>query len=114
MLPRPKTNSVISSIKPALTGTIGGMSEAKFARVAVPVPLFGLFDYRLEKHQQSVAIGCRVEVSFGRKSLVGLVMETCQNSQLAANKIKAIGKVIDETPVLPKQQLKLQIGRAHV
>ena len=83
------------------------MSEVKFARVAVPVPLFGLFDYSLENHPQSVSPGCRVEVSFGRKSLTGLVMEISQTSHLPANKIKAIDRVIDETPVLPEVQLKL-------
>ena len=83
------------------------MSEATYARVAVPVPLYGLFDYRLEKHHRPVSVGCRVQVPFGRKSLTGLVIALSPSSSFAADKIKVIDKVIDEQPVLPEPQLKL-------
>lgn len=60
-------------------------------RIAVPVYLYDCFDYEVSAEQyQTIHIGCRVLVSFGRQNLVGIVLE----------------KIAPETPLDPKIKLK--------
>jgi len=66
-------------------------------RVALPVPLPTLFDYAAG--DIAVEVGCRVRVPFGRRSLVGIVVE--QATQTAEpDRLKAIDAVLDEAPLL--------------
>jgi len=45
-------------------------------QVAVPVPLFELFDYTLPADTRVPTAGCRVRVPFGSRELIGIVMQT--------------------------------------
>lgn len=74
-------------------------------QVAVPTPLHGVFDYRRAPETQ-LAPGCRVRVPFGRRQLVGIVMGA-DDSELPANKLRAHGEVLDESPLLPADVLAL-------
>ena len=66
-------------------------------RVALPVPLPTLFDYAAGDAR--VEVGCRVHVPFGRRWLVGIVVE--QATQTAEpDRLKAIDAVLDEAPLL--------------
>jgi len=75
-------------------------------RVALDMPLSTLFDYVLT---DGVAVmpGQRVIVPFGRKQVVGVVMECAANSELAAERIKPVVRVLDEIPPLPAELLTL-------
>ncbi|TAL77919.1 MAG: primosomal protein N' [Burkholderiaceae bacterium] len=64
-------------------------------RVALDVPLAGLFDYRAS---QPVAPGTRVIVPFGRRRLVGVVVETPDVPEFDAEQVREIDQVLDDTP----------------
>ena len=70
-------------------------------RVALPVPLPGLFDYLPPPGVQAAAewIGCRVQVPFGARSLVGVVAETGP-LQAAAETLKQVDARLDAQPLL--------------
>ncbi|MDE2310126.1 MAG: primosomal protein N', partial [Betaproteobacteria bacterium] len=74
-------------------------------RVALDVPLATLFDYVLA---DGIAVpGQRVIVPFGRKQVIGVVMECAADSDLAAERIKPVVRVLDEIPPLPAELLTL-------
>lgn len=75
-------------------------------RVALDVPLATLFDYALPPGLE-VKVGQRVLVPFGRKQMVGVVMQCALDSDLAASRIKPIVQVLDEIPPLTKDVLAL-------
>ncbi|MBI3902405.1 MAG: primosomal protein N' [Nitrosomonadales bacterium] len=75
-------------------------------RVALDVPLSTLFDYVLADGI-SVVAGQRVLVPFGRKQVVGVVMECAADSGLSAERIKSVVRVPDEIPPLPDELLTL-------
>ena len=75
-------------------------------RVALDVPLSTLFDYTLA-HDMAVVPGQRVIVPFGRKQMVGVVMECAVDSDLAAARIKQVVQVLEEVPPLPDELLTL-------
>jgi primosomal protein N' (replication factor Y) len=75
-------------------------------RVALDMPLSTLFDYVLADGIV-VALGQRVIVPFGRKQVVGVVMECATDSELATERIKAVVQVLDEIPPLPAELLTL-------
>ena len=73
------------------------------ARIALDVPLPTLFDYTAE----NVAVGQRVLVPFGRKQVVGVVMECAADSDLAAERVKPVTRVLDDAPPLPAELLAM-------
>jgi primosomal protein N' (replication factor Y) len=75
-------------------------------RVALDMPLSILFDYVLA---DGIAVmpGQRVIVPFGRKQVVGVVMECAADSELATERIKPVVRVLDEIPPLPAELLTL-------
>ena len=76
-------------------------------RVAVNVPLSRLFDYLAPAGGPLPAAGCRVVVPFGRRRLVGLVLEVVGESELPVSKLKRIVEVLDPRPLLGTAELRL-------
>jgi len=76
-------------------------------RVAIPTPLRRLFDYLPAKGSGLPVAGSRVRVNFGRREVIGVVIEVSDCSDLAHNKLKTISEVLDTTPVLETSILKL-------
>lgn len=76
-------------------------------QVALPVPLFGLFDYLYEAPTCPATPGCRVRVPFGKRALTGVVVAIQENSEIAAHKLKSIEAILDQEPLLEKAQLTL-------
>ena len=72
----------------------------RIVRVAVPVPLFRLFDYLLQPAQATPAPGCRVRVPFAGRTLTGVVLECPGQSDLPAGQLKPVAAVLDRTPLL--------------
>ena len=70
-------------------------------RVALPVPLHAVFDYR---HPVVLAPGCRVLVPFGSREVVGVVVGTSDASEVDPARLKPVVRVLDETP-LPTAEL---------
>lgn len=67
----------------------------RIIRVAVPVPLRGGFDFILPDSMDVTEIGVRVLVPFGRRKLVGVVMELDTVPQVDASRLKSVLEVLD-------------------
>ena len=78
---------------------------AKFLRVAVPSPLYRSFDYR--HPDRPVTPGSRVRVPFGRGQRIAVALESCDNSPVAADRLRSVLEVLDEQPVLPDELMTL-------
>ncbi len=87
-------------------------------QVALPVPLYRVFDYSLPANANALpntiptsipSIGSRVEVSFGRQTLIGIVVAHISeaDSSVPLNKLKPINKCLDAEPILDERMLKL-------
>jgi primosomal protein N' (replication factor Y) len=72
------------------------MSHHTILRVALPVPLPQLFDYLQAPEGPRADVGCRVVVPFGRRKLVGLVAESCAESELAPDRLLPLSEVLDD------------------
>lgn len=79
------------------------MSAKKTLQIALPVPLPGCFDY-LYPGTTPPPRGSRVQVPFGRRTLVGLVHGHGHSEH---PKLKAIQRVLDDSPVLPEELYRL-------
>ncbi len=83
-------------------------NPATIAAVALPTRVANLFDYRIDTAQAGrLRPGCRVEVTFGQRRLIGVVVTLKSASDHPANKLKPIRRVIDDEPVLPTPLLQL-------
>lgn len=82
-------------------------------QVALPVPLYRLFDYSLSDSALDTsalpAIGSRVEVPFARQTLIGIVIAhmPMADSTIPINKLKPIICSVDDEPILNTQMLAL-------
>src|SRR5580698_11901 len=85
------------------------MPHARFLRVAVPSPLHGDFDYLPPPgvDVSALAPGVRLKLPFGRREVVGVLLETSAEPQVAEMKLKAAKRLLDETPVIPADMLAL-------
>jgi primosomal protein N' (replication factor Y) len=77
----------------------------KFVRVAIPGPFNSLFDYYALN--TTIAVGARVSIPFGGRKLIGIVMEIANSSDVPKEKIKFILGVLDETPLISKELMRL-------
>ncbi|HEU0283006.1 MAG TPA: primosomal protein N' [Gallionella sp.] len=75
-------------------------------RVALDVPLPTLFDYTVAEGI-SVAIGQRVTVPFGRRQMVGVVMECVATTDVAPERIKPVKLVLYDSVPLSLELLDL-------
>ena len=82
-------------------------------RVAVPTPLRRTFDYIFpEKLKTKLEgdlplVGSRVTVEFGRRTLVALIIEVTDRSDIALEKLKPVNDILDLSPILSPDLLKL-------
>ena len=75
-------------------------------RVAVDVPLPTLFDYTVAEGI-AVAIGQRVIVPFGRRQMVGVVMECVATTEMSRERIKPVVQVLHDSAPLSSGLLDL-------
>jgi len=75
-------------------------------RVALDVPLPKLFDYRAEDASRA-DIGCRVLVPFGKKRLVGLIVELATDSEVPASRLRAAERILREVVPLKREWMEL-------
>lgn len=78
-------------------------------QVALSVPLYRVFDYSVPADFALPKIGSRVEVSFGRQTLIGIVVahRARIDSDVPVNKLKAITRCLDDEPIVDSPLLKL-------
>ena len=76
-------------------------------RVAVNTPVNKLFDYLPPGDGGHVETGMRVRVPFGKRKLVGVVVNTSDGTDVPTSKLKQAAEVIDTEPLLNPQLLEL-------
>lgn len=74
------------------------------ARIALDVPLPVLFDYVAEGE---IHVGDRVIVPFGRRRVVGVVLERATSSELPRERLRPIERVLQDAEPLPGEWLEL-------
>lgn len=85
-------------------------------RVAVPVHLYDCFDYKLSAEQyQQAHIGARVAISFGRRHLIGVIVENIPTDVPlnSSFQLKAIDALLDDRAILNEQVLSLLTWSAN-
>jgi primosomal protein N' (replication factor Y) len=85
------------------------------ALVAVPVPLGQAFTYRVpEELREKVVPGARVLCEFGRRSVLGVVLEVGSGPlDFDEKKLKPVGAIVDSEPVLSKELLAFLVELAR-
>ena len=78
----------------------------QIVRVALDIPLSTLFDYTVDEGV-AVAIGQRVIVPFGRRQMVGVVMECVAATEMAPERIKPMKQVLHDSVPLSAGLLDL-------
>ena len=78
-------------------------------RIAIPTPLRRCFDYLPPKQTTEETVlhikpGMRVVVPFGRSQKVGVILEVCESTTVARDKLKRVHEVLDEEPVFAVAQ----------
>jgi primosomal protein N' (replication factor Y) len=83
-----------------------GERETAVARVALPVPIDRLFDYRVPEALAASALpGSRATLRFGGRPMTGVVVERVEASQIPEDErhtgqLSPLGKILDDTPAL--------------
>ena len=78
----------------------------KIVRVGFDVPLDRLFDYRCDDARES-DIGARVLAPFGKRSMVGVILEITDTSSVAIARLKPITKMLREAPGFSPDDIQL-------
>ena len=97
-----------------------GAKKQGVVRVALPVPLDRLFDYRVPaSHGLEVEPGTRVRVQFGGQQLIGLVVpgdwqtEEDEASAGAPRDLVSISAVVDQEPAVGVEMMRLLADAAR-
>lgn len=87
------------------------VSHKTIVRVAVPSPPRRLFDYKVKDNcafvPNSLVAGMRVSVPFGRRQIIGIIIEITNHSDIAPEKLKDVTDFVDDQPILSGRLLKL-------
>ncbi|HEB86463.1 MAG TPA: primosomal protein N' [Gammaproteobacteria bacterium] len=77
--------------------------------MAIPGPLRRIFDYLPPSGCTSAQLqpGLRLRVPFGRRVLVGVLLEVADHSELAPQKLRRAEALLDSRPILPQELLAL-------
>ena len=75
-------------------------------RVALDVPVNTLFDY-IAPSATTQHIGVRVQVPFGRKMVIGVIVEVTTDSSFSKGKLRSAKYIFNDIPPLPKALLDL-------
>ena len=84
------------------------MSQTPILRIAIPSPLRRSFDY-LPPEQGGAGLqpGIRIRVPFGKRIVIGVLLELAKESAVPAQRLKRVIEVLDKEPVLPSDLLAL-------
>ena len=78
-------------------------------RLALPSPLRRLFDYKAPAHTAQTVFtpGMRLRVPFGRREMIGILVEVVSHSEVPADKLKPAIALLDPVSPLPPALFKL-------
>jgi primosomal protein N' (replication factor Y) len=74
--------------------------------VGLDVPRAQTFDYLADDHDH-IRVGERVLVPFGKRHVVGVVLEITESSDIPAERLKSVARVLRDMPALSHQDLRL-------
>jgi primosomal protein N' (replication factor Y) len=74
-------------------------------RVALDIPLHRAFDYLAAEASQA-DVGCRVRVPFGRRSVMGVIVDLPEDSDYSPEQLKSVEAILPE-PRLPADWFRL-------
>ncbi len=85
------------------------MPEYAILRIAIPCPLYGLFDYRLPEQlpMHRIVPGMRVLVPFGKRQLIGIIIEQAEHSDLTPGKLRSVISFPDTKAIFSTETLAL-------
>ncbi len=91
------------------------VSDAPILRLALPSPLRRLFDYLAPAGVPRAALqpGVRLRVPFGRREIIGVLVELAENSEVPKDKLKPALALLDPHPPLPPSLFKLCLWTAQ-
>lgn len=78
-------------------------------RLALPSPLRRLFDYLPPKGavEEQLRPGVRLRVPFGRREVIGVLIEVAQETEVPPDKLRKALQLLDERPPLPSTLFEL-------
>jgi primosomal protein N' (replication factor Y) len=88
------------------------MTNAGILAVAIDTPLRRTFDYRAPAQQPDLAPGQRVWVPFGRRRVVGVVVERRDRTEVPAGKLRSVFGAVDEERTFDAALLQLLLWSA--
>ncbi|OOZ42271.1 primosomal protein N' [Solemya pervernicosa gill symbiont] len=88
---------------------------AVILRIAVPTPLYRLFDYLPPKDCDTTQLqpGLRLQIPFGRTKVVGLLVEVSDESEFELKRLRRAYHLLDQEPLFDTTLLKLLVWSAH-
>ena len=88
-------------------------SSERLLEIAVPTPLRRSFHYLPpDELPADTKPGCRFQVPFGSKSLIGILIGYTEESNTPLEKLRRAEKLLDPKPILPEAILKLCLWSA--
>ena len=97
-----------------MTPPQSSVSENQILQIAIPTPLRKLFDYLPPANSdENIAIGARVSVPFGTRTVIGIVVKKTDHSEIAKDKLRHVSKVLDATPCLPSSLFNTLLWAAN-
>src|SRR5678815_5040674 len=88
------------------------MTNPGILAVAIDTPLRRTFDYRAPAQQAALAPGQRVWVPFGRRRVVGVVVERRDRTEVPAGKLRSVFGAVDEERTFDAALLQLLLWSA--
>ena len=85
------------------------LGEELIFRVAIPIPVYSLFDYLAPANIEldSLEPGMRLEVPFGKGKKIAFLIEITQKSDLEVGKLKRVVRILDQKSLLSSKDLQL-------
>jgi primosomal protein N' (replication factor Y) (superfamily II helicase) len=83
------------------------LPETRYCQVALDTPLRQTFDYRLPEELAHAEAGMRVQLPFGRQTLVGLILRVSAATNVPADKLRDATALLDASPLLSATDLRL-------
>lgn len=80
-----------------------------YATVIIPVPLKQYFTYSFDSKTQNVTEGVRVKVPFGKRQVIGFVVETTSSHPEVTYEIKPISSIVDKQPLFGRNETDLAL-----
>ena len=83
------------------------MTSYSIAQVGIDTPLRTTFDYRIPARLHNLQAGMRVQVPFGRRKAIGIVLHLSHSTHVVQGQLKDLQAILDTTPLLDHSSLTL-------